>query len=180
MGSKAYSLDLAHNLGEVGRQWDNPLPKSETVCGQRESECRMTATDRAWENQIVNWSQTRWQTSSDQRLNVSMSLAAHTPNEDMLALEQYQPAWASAPRADVYITSPSSVSAGFEMVRRPSDESECQVELGLPWGTFFASNRRRGRERWCWWAGWRNWGQPLELHGEFEWSCGWKRMRRHT
>ena len=56
----------------------------------------------------------------------------------------------------------------------------CQVELGLPWGTVFASNRRRGRERWCWWAGRRNWSQPLELHGEFEWSCEWKRMRRHT
>jgi len=55
-----------------------------------------------------------------------MSLVAHTPNEDMLALEQYQPAWEMlVPHERTrYIASPSSVSAGFEMVRRPSDEPE--------------------------------------------------------
>ena len=40
-------------------------------------------------DKMVNRSQTRWKTSSDQRLNVSMSLAAYTPYDDALALEQY-------------------------------------------------------------------------------------------
>jgi len=52
-----------------------------------------------------------------------MSLAAY---DDALALEQYQPAWeVLVPRERTYnIVSSSSVSAGFEMVRRPSDEPD--------------------------------------------------------
>jgi len=55
-----------------------------------------------------------------------MSLAAHIPNEDTLALEQYQPAWEMLVPHErtCNIASSSSVSVGFEMVRRPSDEPE--------------------------------------------------------
>ena len=67
----------------------------------------------------MNWSQTRWQTSSDQRLNVSMSLAAHTPYDHQTAWEMLVPH-----ERTCNIASSSSVSVGFEMVRRPSDEPE--------------------------------------------------------
>jgi len=52
-----------------------------------------------------------------------MSLAAY---DDALALEQHQPAWEMlVPHERTYnIVSSSSVSVGFEMVRRSSDESE--------------------------------------------------------
>ena len=75
---------------------------------------------------VVNRSQTRWKTSSDQRLNASMSLAAYTPYDDALALEQYQLAWEMLVSHEwtCNIASSSSVSVGFEMVRRPSDEPE--------------------------------------------------------
>lgn len=75
---------------------------------------------------MVNWSRTRWQTSSDQRLNVSMSLAAHTPNDDTSALEQYQPAWEMLVfhERTCSIASSSSFSVASEMARRPSDEPE--------------------------------------------------------
>ena len=87
--------------------------------------------DSNWSNleeseTMVNRSQTRWKTSSDQRLNVSMSLAAYTPNDDALALEQHQPAWEMLVPHErtCNIASSSSVSVGFEMVRRPSNEPE--------------------------------------------------------
>ena len=52
-----------------------------------------------------------------------MSLAAY---DDVLALEQYQPAWEMpVPHERTYnIVSSSSVSVKFEMVRRSSDEHE--------------------------------------------------------
>jgi len=55
-----------------------------------------------------------------------MSLAAYTPYDDALALEQYQSAWEMLVphRRTCNIVSSSSVSVGFEMVRRLSDEPE--------------------------------------------------------
>jgi len=54
-----------------------------------------------------------------------MSLAAY---DDALALEQYQPAWEMlVPHertCNIASSSSSSVSVGFEMVRRPSDEPD--------------------------------------------------------
>jgi len=51
---------------------------------------------------------------------------ASGPYDDALALEQYQPGWEMlVPHEQTYnIVSSSSVSVGFEMVRRPSDEPE--------------------------------------------------------
>jgi len=55
-----------------------------------------------------------------------MSIAAYTPYDDVLALEQYQSAWEMLVLHErtCNIASSSSVSAVFEMVRRPSDEPE--------------------------------------------------------
>ena len=55
-----------------------------------------------------------------------MSLAAHTPCDDALALEQYQLAWEMlvSHGRTCSIVSSSSVSVGFEMERRSSDEPE--------------------------------------------------------
>jgi len=75
---------------------------------------------------VVDCLRKRWQTSFDQRLNVSMSLAAHTPYDSTSALERYQPAWEMlVPHEQTCnIASSSSVSVVCEMVRRPSDEPE--------------------------------------------------------
>lgn len=50
------------------------------------------SNDSRWSNLVgletmMSRSQTGGRTSSDQRLNVSMSLAAHTPNDSVSAIE---------------------------------------------------------------------------------------------
>jgi len=63
-----------------------------------------------------------------------MSPKAHTPYDDALALEQYQPAreMLVPHERTCNIASSSSVSVGFEMVRRPSDEPERMRDHDTP------------------------------------------------
>jgi len=131
MGSKAYSLDLTYNLKPSWRGRHTMILSVTQVRDWVWTEGERMSDDSNWSSlgeseTMVNWSQTRWQTSSDQRLNVSMSLAAHIPCDDALALEQYQSAQEMpVPHGRTCnIASSSSVSVGFEMVRRPSDECE--------------------------------------------------------
>ena len=92
------------------------------------TEGERVSDDGNWSNleeseTVVNRSQTRWKTSSDQRLNAFMSLAAYTPYDDALALEQYQSAWEMLIPHERTCNIASS-SSGFEMARRSSDEPE--------------------------------------------------------
>jgi len=152
MGNKAYSLDPTYNLKP---SWRGRHAMRQSVTQVRDcvwAEGERMSDDSNWSSlgeseTMMNWSQTRRKTSSGQRLNVSMSLEAHTPYDDALALEQYQPAWEMLVLHErtCNIASSSSVSVGFEMARRPSEDERrwhpgmkrygCNV-IRMGWGMF--------------------------------------------